>query len=53
MVTVQIEVGINDLSCVIPLVRTLIAPVLNTAFEHQKVHGTINLAEVSASKSGL
>ena len=33
MAIAEIDVDIDDLSCVIPLVISLIAPVLNTAFE--------------------
>ena len=48
----EIEVGINDLSRIIPLVRSLVVLVYNAAFVHQTTHGSINLCEVTASKSG-
>ena len=49
----EIELGINDLSRIIPLVRSLITPVLNAAYEYHNTYGNIKLYKVTASQGGV
>ena len=47
MSSTDIEVGIHDLSRIIPLVRSLIAPILNIPLDRHNTYGNINLCEVT------
>ena len=53
MAAQELGVGIDGLSKLIPKLASLIAPVINTAFNLQGDKGNVNLKCVPASTSGL
>ena len=53
MVAAELEVGVKDLSNVVPRIKSLLTPAMNTAFNHQTEHGNIDLNKISASQFGL
>ena len=49
----ELELGINELSKRLPILPSIISPIVTVAHKMQEIEGDINLKETSSSKSSL
>ena len=49
----DLELGINELSKNLPILPSIISPIMTVAHEMQEIEGDINLNEMTSLKYGL